>query len=99
MYQEPGIRNTTLKRHVKVYLTHFNYDISDFVPCEMCGDRAVDVHHIERRGMGGSKHKDVIENLMALCRLCHNQFGDKKEFKQDLIIIHNKFLKDDGTIF
>ena len=55
------------------------YDISDFVPCEMCGAKAIDIHHIEARGMGGTKKMDVIENLMALCRPCHLEYGDKKE--------------------
>ena len=47
------------------------YDETDWIPCEVCGAKAVDIHHIEARGMGGSKTKDVIENLMALCRSCH----------------------------
>lgn len=55
------------------------YDTTDFVPCEMCGAKAVDIHHIEARGMGGTKKLDVIENLMALCRPCHIEYGDKKE--------------------
>jgi hypothetical protein len=34
----------------------------------------VDLHHIQARGMGGSKHRDGIENIMALCRPCHMNF-------------------------
>ena len=33
----------------------------------------MDIHHIEPRGAGGSKAKDYIENLMSLCRSCHNR--------------------------
>jgi len=29
--------------------------------------------------MGGNKEADRIENLMALCRSCHIEFGDKKQ--------------------
>jgi 5-methylcytosine-specific restriction endonuclease McrA len=29
--------------------------------------------------MGGVKTKDKIENLMALCRSCHLEYGDKKQ--------------------
>jgi len=52
----------------------FDYAEQDFVMCEMCQqDRAVDIHHLEGRAMGGSKEKDFIENLMGLCRDCHNK--------------------------
>ena len=68
------------------YFNHFGYDISDFIPCEVCGKTAVDIHHIEARGIGGSKDADSIENLMALCREDHLKYGDKKQYKE--------FLKD-----
>ena len=68
------------------YFNHFGYDISDFIPCEVCGKTAVDIHHIEARGIGGSKDADNIENLMALCREDHLKYGDKKQYKE--------FLKD-----
>lgn len=66
--------------------------MSDFIPCEICGKRAVDIHHIDARGMGGSKNKDVIENLMALCRRHHDMYGDKRQYKQYLKDIHNELL-------
>lgn len=75
-----------MKKHTMTYLNHFGYDISDFIPCEVCGTTSVDIHHIEARGIGGSKEKDNIENLQALCRACHTKYGDKKQYKQ--------FLKD-----
>ncbi len=79
-----------MKRHTKIYLNHFGYDISSFVPCEVCGAKAVDIHHIEARGMGGdpSGKSDVIENLMALCRTCHTKYGDITEYKPKLKMIH-----------
>ena len=52
-------------------MEHFGFGEQDFIPCEICGTRAVDIHHLERRGMGGSTTKDHIENLMALCRKHH----------------------------
>ena len=68
------------------------YDPTDFIPCEVCQSKAVDIHHIEARGMGGSKHADTIENLMALCRACHNEadFGTKlkKEFLKEVHLSH-----------
>ena len=68
------------------------FDETDFIPCEVCGSRAVDIHHIEARGMGGNKEADVIENLMALCRNCHIQYGDIKQHKEWLKRIHEKKL-------
>ena len=77
-----------MKNHTKVYLEKMNYDTSDFIPCEVCGYKAVDIHHIEARGMGGTKKKDTIENLMALCRKCHMDYGDITEAKDYLKRIH-----------
>ena len=64
------------------------YDETDWIPCEVCNRQAVDIHHIEARGMGGSEERDTIENLMALCRDCHINMGDKKQFKEHLKSIH-----------
>lgn len=79
-----------MKKHTKIYFDYFRYSIADFVPCEVCGMKAVDIHHIESRGIGGSKSKDEIENLMALCRNCHDKFGDKKQYMKYLKNIHLK---------
>ena len=81
-----------MKKHTLIYMNHFGYDISDFIPCEVCGGRAVDIHHIEARSMGGSKTKDTIENLMAVCRPCHIFYGDKKQYKEYLKDKHDKAL-------
>jgi hypothetical protein len=78
-----------MKNHVKKYFEYFGYDTSDFIPCEVCGAKSVDIHHVEARGQGGSKLKDNIENLMALCRKCHIEYGDKKQWKEWLIKLHN----------
>ena len=77
-----------MKKHVKIYMDYFDYGIEDFIPCEVCGSKAVDIHHIENRGMGGSKQKDVIEYLQALCRKCHIELGDKEHHKIYLKILH-----------
>ena len=81
-----------MKKHTKIYLTHFNYTTADFIPCEVCKSGSNDLHHIECRGMGGSKKKDYIENIMALCRNCHEKFGDKKQYMNYLKSIHKKVL-------
>ena len=78
-----------MKNHTKVYLKGMGYDTTDFIPCEVCQATAVDIHHLNARGMGGSKQADTIENLMALCRACHVQFGDLKQHKEMLQARHN----------
>lgn len=81
-----------MKQHTKIYLDYFDYP--DFVPCEICSKTAIDIHHIDARGMGGDPtgKKDVIENLMALCRGCHLRHGDVKEEVEWLKEIHMKFI-------
>jgi hypothetical protein len=69
-----------MKTHTKIYFNHFGYDKTDFIPCEMCGTPAVDIHHLDSKGMGGSKTKDYIENLIAVCRDCHNDCHNSKDF-------------------
>jgi 5-methylcytosine-specific restriction endonuclease McrA len=79
-----------MQKHTQIYLQGMGYKKTDFIPCEVCGSQAVDVHHIEARGMGGSKRADVIDNLMGLCRKCHIEYGDKKQYKEFLKDIHAK---------
>lgn len=80
-----------MKQHTKIYLETFGYDVSDWIPCEVCNSTAVDIHHIESRGMGGSNNGNTPENLMALCRKCHETYGDKKQWLDYLILKHNAF--------
>lgn len=75
-----------MKKHTQIYMNHFGYDISDYIPCEVpnCGKQCVDVHHLIARSRGG---KDTIDNLMGLCRECHHEvhFGTK---------LKNEYLKE-----
>jgi predicted restriction endonuclease len=81
-----------MRKHTKIYLDYFGYGIEDFIPCESCGAKAVDIHHIEARGMGGNKEADKIGNLMALCREHHIEYGDKKQYIEYLKEIHKEKL-------
>jgi 5-methylcytosine-specific restriction endonuclease McrA len=82
-------------RHKAIYLKHFGFDEGDFIPCEVCESAATDIHHIKARGMGGDPQgkRDVIENLMALCRVCHVEYGDITDLRPMLIQIHQARLK------
>lgn len=87
-----------MKRHTKIYMDYFGYGPEDFIPCEITGRRANDIHHIWPRGMGGNPKgdKDVIENLMALTREKHNEYGDVPELVPMLQKIHLKFMEVNG---
>ena len=81
-----------MKKYTKIYYDYFGYCIEDIVPCEVCSRKSVDIHHIEAR----SKRKDLendITNLMALCREHHIEYGDKKNHKEYLQKIHDKWLR------
>ncbi len=53
--------------------------------CEYCGKKAVDPHHIVPRSQNGSNEK---ENLIALCRKCH----DTPKIKQEIAENPTKFI-------
>ena len=73
-----------MQRHVRIYMRHFGFGEQDVIMCEHCNQRrAVDVHHIDGRGPG----KDVIENLVGLCRECHTFAHANKKFNQRLKLL------------
>ena len=74
--------------HTKIYMQHFDYVVQEEIMCEACGRPAVDIHHINGRGKG----KDVISNLMALCRK-HHEAAHKDISKADMQLIHNFYLQ------
>ena len=69
----------------KLYLNFFGYGQQDWVPCESCGSEAVDIHHLVARSQGGL---DIINNLAAVCRKCHDKAHGSKQFNAMLITIH-----------
>lgn len=87
-----------MQKHTKIYFDFFGVEhdpVSGWHNCksEISGDPADDLHHIERRGMGGSKTKDNIENLIALTREEHEQYGDKKQHIEYLKQVHSNYIK------
>jgi len=84
-------KQTAYKKKVKkrdykqLYLDYFHLDKTDFIACENCGKPANDIHHLTFRSQGGT---DKIENLIAVCRDCHNKAHNSKEFNEKLRKIH-----------
>lgn len=84
-----------MQKHTKVYISHF----WELWLCEVCKqDMIVDVHHIKPRSFFWKKTKhlqDVVENLIWLCRVCHDKAHLKYEpylRKPELQDIHNNYL-------
>ena len=67
-----------MQKYKKNYKKHYGLSDDDIVLCEECGAVAVDLHHIIKRSQGGS---DKVENLVALCRDCHNKHHQKARNK------------------
>lgn len=97
--QKPKARVNGKPLYVALYMAKFGYGDSDFIPSEISGDRAVDIHHLENRGAGGTKTEDRIENLMALTRAEHIEYGDKKQHMKFLLETHRDFLENSGVKF
>jgi len=46
-----------MPNHVKNYFKHYGYDTTDFILCEVCNAKSVDIHHIVYRSHFGKKEK------------------------------------------
>lgn len=78
-----------MKAYLRIYLNDRGFTTTDFIPCEVCGAKASEIHHCQARGFGGSKYRDTPDNLIALCRPCHHEadFGTKlpKEYLKQIV--------------
>jgi hypothetical protein len=90
-----------VRNHTKIYFKALGYDLTDFVASEISGAKAVDIHHIDCKGMGGdpTNSKNRIENLQAVTREEHIHFGDKTEHMAFLYEKHYEFLEANGVKF
>ena len=90
----------TVKKHVSIYLAHFDIGEQDIITCEVCGKQGrvdsggFDIHHVVFRSRGG---KDEIKNLMCLCRTpqgkgCHDKAHSEEYKEGELKLIHGYFM-------
>ncbi len=77
-----------MKEHTKILFKGRNWKIPEDAYCTHCKTFAVDTHHYRNRKSGSSKYLDYYENLIPLCRLCHDMAGVDKEFNH-LVYIKN----------
>lgn len=80
-----------MQKHIKVYFDFFDYCQDEFIPCENCSSKAVDIHHLIFRSHQGN---DEIKNLMALCRNCHIKAHSNKEFNEQLKEKHYEYISN-----
>lgn len=88
-----------MKEHVKIYHKSRGIHPGDFISCEVCGAPAVDIHHIESRGMGGAPHKNTADNLVALCRKDHEEAHAGGIHKDTLKAMAIRYKVTDGPLF
>jgi len=63
--------------------------------CWYCAKNVwVEVHHIISRGMGGSKLRDTVDNLIPLCRSCHSDSSVINKQKDKLKEIVQRRMKN-----
>lgn len=86
-----------MKKYTKTYLDSFRLDETDYIPCEACmTSQAVDIHHIISRKRDKELFNDV-RNLMAVCRDCHQRYGEVNDFIPMLFKIHYTIMKLKGV--
>jgi hypothetical protein len=83
-----------MKNHVDIY-RQFWWDqltLAQTEQCDLshCSTWGGEVHHIKKRGGGGSKYKcfDTIENLIFLCRTHHELADKNKEFNKFVRVVN-----------
>jgi len=80
-----------MKNYVKTYLKYFGYDESDFIPCEVCQQKEVDIYPLNTKNIAKSKI-NLIDNLIALCRECHVRCDSDRAYNDQARLIHRKNL-------
>jgi hypothetical protein len=84
-------------KHLKIFDDFWlpELTIAQTYQCAVCHSwEGTDIHHLKSRGMSGSKCKDYIENLICLCRSCHNKCHSDKNYNLKARIINLENIAD-----
>lgn len=91
-----------MTNHAKVFLDSRNLTPGDVWLCEWCSKPSlvdnIEAHHIRRRGMGGNKKLDYPQNLIGLCRECHQRADANLIGEEELTERATAISKMRGTI-
>mgnify|MGYP003116278875 FL=1 len=80
-----------------MFMKYYGYTEADSYAelCWYCAKNVwVEVHHIISRGMGGSKLRDTVDNLIPLCRSCHSDSSVINKQKDKLKEIVKRRMKN-----
>lgn len=86
-----------MKKYLRMFMKYYGYTEADSYSelCWYCAKNVwVEVHHIISRGMGGSKLRDTIDNLIPLCRSCHSDSSVINKQKDKLKEIVRRRMKN-----
>lgn len=76
-----------MQLHTKIYMEHFGFDISDFIPCTVCGGRATEIHHLDK-----NHQNNDIENLAAVDRKHHDKCHADPVYNESVKALHKNKL-------
>ena len=86
-----------MTKHWKIYNDFWlpELTIAQTYQCTACGQwLGTDIHHIQNKGMSGSKFKDFLENLICLCRKCHDRCHKDKRYNKEVRIKNLRLIAD-----
>ena len=74
-----------MDKHKRNYIEANKVGEQEKILCEACNmDYAVDIHHIKYRSRYFKEDRDQDNNLIALCRDCHNMAHDEEIKPEEL---------------
>jgi len=83
-----------MMKHQTAYLKSAGKIKADLILCEVCNAPAQAIHHIHEKGMGGRAGADEPDNLIALCRKCHDRAHRGEIARAALIIIAKQRIRN-----